>query len=71
MAWAGWGAGPTGAGATGGPGRVFLAIALAGCVIVAFVLYRDGKRLEAGIALAAAAYFALRFFGALGRRSRE
>jgi hypothetical protein len=68
MAWAGWGAGPAGAGAAGGPGRIFLAVALVGCAIVAFVLFRDGKRLEALVALAAAGYFALRLFGALGRR---
>jgi hypothetical protein len=71
MAWAGWGAGPAGAGAAGGPGRVFLAVALVGSAVVAFILFRDGKRLEALVALAAAGYFALRFFGALGRRRRE
>ncbi len=66
--WAGWGAGPAGAGATGGPGRIFLAVAMAGSAIVAFTLYRDGKRTEALVALAAAVYFALRALGALGRR---
>jgi hypothetical protein len=71
VAWAGWGAGPAGAGAAGGPGKVFLAIALVGCAVVAYVLFRDGKRVESLVALAAAGYFALRFFGALGRRRDE
>jgi len=65
--WAGWGAGPSGAGAML-PSRLFLALALAGAVAVAAVLYRDGKRVEALVALAAAIYFALRLFGGLGRR---
>jgi hypothetical protein len=50
------------------PSRLFLALALAGAVGVAAVLYRDGKRVEALVALAAAIYFALRLFGGLGRR---
>ncbi len=66
--WAGWGAGPSGAGAVGGPSRAFLALALLGAAAVAAVLYRDGKRVEALVALAAAIYFALRLFGGLGRR---
>jgi hypothetical protein len=65
--WAGWGAGPAGAGATGGPGRVFLAIAMLGCLVVAWILYQDAKRTESLVALAAAVYFGLRVFG-LGRR---
>ncbi len=66
--WAGWGAGPAGAGAVGGPTRIFLAVALLGSLLVAAVLFRDGKRGEALIALGAAVYFALRLFGGLGRR---
>ena len=65
--WAGWGAGPAGAGATGGPGRAFLVFALLGCLVVAWTLYRDEKRVEALIALAAAVYFGLRVLG-MGRR---
>ncbi|OFX23867.1 MAG: hypothetical protein A2V77_16045 [Anaeromyxobacter sp. RBG_16_69_14] len=65
--WAGWGAGPSGAGAAI-PSRVFLALALLGATVVAAVLYRDDKRVEALVALAAAIYFALRLFGGLGRR---
>ena len=66
--WAGWGAGPSGAGAVGGPSRVFLGLACAGCAAVALVLYRDGKLTEAGVASAAAIYFAARFLGLVGRR---
>lgn len=69
--WAGWGAGPAGAGATGGPTRIFLAIALLGCAVVAAVLFRDGKRVEGFIAVAATIYFALRLFGGLGRRNQQ
>ncbi len=65
--WAGWGAGPAGAGATGGPTRTFLAIALAGCAIVAGVLFVQGRLAAAGAAACAAIYFALRLFGGLGR----
>jgi hypothetical protein len=46
---------------------VFLAVALLGCLVVAWILYKDAKRLEALVALAAAAYFAMRLLG-LGRR---
>ncbi len=68
--WAGWGAGTSGAGAMI-PSRLFLALALAGAAAVAVVLYRDGKRMEALVALAAAIYFALRLFGGLGRRKNS
>lgn len=69
--WAGWGAGPAGAGAVGGPTRIFLLVALLGCAVVALVLFRDGKRGEALFALAATIYFALRLFGGLGRKDRQ
>ncbi len=65
--WSGWGAGPAGAGSTGGPSRVFLALALAVCAGVAFVLARDGSAGGALVAVAAAVYFALRLLGGLGR----
>jgi hypothetical protein len=65
--WAGWGAGPSGAGATGGPTRAFLGIALAGCAIVAIVLAVQGRVAPALVAGAATVYFALRLFGGLGR----
>jgi hypothetical protein len=69
--WAGWGAGPAGAGSVGGPTRLFLALAVVGCAVVAAVLFRDGKRTEAGIAGAAAVYFAARVTGLVGGRRRD
>ncbi len=65
--WAGWGAGPAGAGASGGPSRAFLVAALGVCAIVAVLLARDGRLAAAGIAAASAIYFALRAFAGLGR----
>ncbi len=65
--WAGWRTGPAGAGAAG-PTRLFLAVTLAGMVIVAAVLFWD-RRWPAGmVATLAAGYFALRLFAGLGRR---
>ncbi len=64
--WAGWGAGPSGAGASGGPTRAFLAVALAGCAIVAVSLAVGGRFGSALVAAAAAVYFALRLFSGLG-----
>ena len=64
--WAGWGAGPAGAGSTGGPTRAFLAIALVGSLVVAGVLVKEGRWPGAALALAAAGYFGLRLFGKLG-----
>ncbi len=69
--WAGWGAGPAGAGAAGGPSRLFLAVALVAAGVVALTLLRDRKWAEAAVALAAVVYFALRLFGGLGRRRGE
>jgi hypothetical protein len=65
--WAGWGAGPAGAGSTGGPSRVFLAAVLVGCVILTGVLLADGRLAPAGVAGTAATYFALRLFTGLGK----
>jgi hypothetical protein len=67
--WAGWGAGPAGAGSAGGPSRVFLVLALAACGASAVLLARDGRWPPAAIAAAAALYFALRAFAGLGRRT--
>jgi hypothetical protein len=47
---------------------VFLLLALAGSVVVAALLARDGRLAAAGVAAAAAVYFALRAFAGLGRR---
>ncbi len=66
--WAGWGAGPSGAGSVGGPGRLFLVVSMIACLVVAWILWQDAKRTQAFVALAAAVYFALRAFGGLGRR---
>ncbi len=67
MAWAGWGAGPAGSGASGGPSRAFLAVALAGCAIVAGVLAAQHRLAGAAVAGLATVYFALRLFAGLGR----
>ncbi|MGE5413678.1 MAG: hypothetical protein ACM3NW_05850 [Syntrophomonadaceae bacterium] len=64
--WAGWGAGPAGAGAAG-PTRTFLAIALVACAIVAGVLFVQGRLAASGVAACATIYFALRLFAGLGR----
>ena len=66
--WAGWGAGPAGAGAAGGPSRVFLGALAALSLAAAFALWRDGRLSGAAISLLGGCYFALRAAGALGRR---
>lgn len=66
--WAGWGAGPAGAGAAGGPSRWFLAVLGLACLGVAVALLRDRRFLEAAVGGGAAVYFALRTFGVLGGR---
>ena len=68
MAWAGWGAGPAGAGSAGGPSRWFLVVLLLLSVVVAGVLVRDRHWLEGGVAAAGAVYFGLRVSGRLGGR---
>ena len=64
--WAGWGAGPAGAGATR-PTRAFLGAALLGAAVVAAVLATDGRYAAAAVAAVACGYFGLRLFGGLGR----
>jgi len=68
MAWAGWGAGPAGAGAAGGPSRWFQGATLVGSVVVAGILASRGRWVVAAACLAAAGYFALRLFHGLGRK---
>lgn len=68
MAWAGWGAGPAGAGSAGGPSRWFLVVLLVLSAVVAGVLLRDGHWLQGFGAAAGAIYFGLRVSGRLGRR---
>lgn len=67
--WAGWGAGPAGAGSTGGPSRLFLGAAMVGAVVVAAVAGSQGRWPAAGVAGLGAVYFALRLFAGLGRGS--
>lgn len=66
--WAGWGAGPAGAGSAGGPSRFFLVLALAGSLVVAGILARDHRLGAAAVAAGAGAYFALRLLGVIGGR---
>ncbi|HTP49554.1 MAG TPA: hypothetical protein VMK42_02560 [Anaeromyxobacteraceae bacterium] len=66
--WAGWGAGPAGAGSAGGPSRVFVLLALLGAVVVTAVLAKDRRFLEASVTALAAVYFGLRVAGVLGGR---
>jgi len=66
--WAGWGAGPSGAGAAGGPSRGFLGVLAVVSAGAAAVLLRERSHAGALVAGGAAAYFALRALGALGRR---
>jgi hypothetical protein len=68
--WAGWGAGPAGAGAAGGASKVFLALSLVGCIAVTAFLAKEGNAGSAVVAGLAALYFALRLFAGLGRGSR-
>jgi hypothetical protein len=68
--WAGWGAGPAGAGAAGGPSRLFLVLVLVASLGVAVGLAREGRWNAAIAAALAATYFALRLFAGLGRRER-
>jgi hypothetical protein len=65
MAWAGWGAGPAGAGSSGGPSRIFLGVLAVVAAVVTVVLARDGE-LTGFLTAAAAVYFALRCSGRLG-----
>jgi Na+-translocating ferredoxin:NAD+ oxidoreductase RnfD subunit len=66
--WAGWGAGPAGAGAAGGPSRLFLGGALVLAAVVAVVFASQARLAAAVVAGCGAVYFALRLFGGLGRR---
>lgn len=69
MAWAGWGAGPAGAGASGGPSRWFLAAALVFCVVVTAILFARHAWPTAAMGVVATAYFVARVFFGLGRQS--
>ncbi len=66
--WAGWGAGPAGSGATGGPSRLFLGAMLALALVAAGVSAGAQRWTSALLLALAALYFALRLFAGLGRR---
>lgn len=68
--WAGWGAGPAGAGSAGGPSRAFILAALAGAIAVTAVLAKDRRYGEALATALAAVYFGLRAFGVFGGKRR-
>jgi len=68
MAWAGWGAGPAGAGAAGGPSRWFLGASLALAAVVTVILAVRQSWAAAAVGALAAAYFVARLFFGLGRR---
>jgi hypothetical protein len=67
MAWAGWGAGPAGAGAAGGPGRWFLAIATLFAVACTGILAVRGSWMLAGVSAVCTAWFFARLFLGVGR----
>lgn len=68
MPWAGWGAGPAGAGSSGGPSRWFLAIMLAGAAFVTVILAVQGSWLLAVVGAAATVYLASRVLLGFGRK---
>jgi hypothetical protein len=67
MAWAGWGAGPAGAGSAGGPSRWILVLLLVLCVVATVVLVLRQSWLRAGIGALATAWFFARLFLGVGR----
>ncbi len=69
MPWAGWGAGPAGAGASGGPSRWFLAVAMVGCAVVTAILATRHNWLGTAVGAVITAYFVARVFLGLGRRA--
>ncbi len=69
--WAGWGAGPSGAGAAGGPSRAFLSVALLGSAVVTGIFVRDRLWVQAAVAALASVYFLLRLFAGLGVKGRD
>jgi len=69
--WAGWGAGPAGAGSAGGPSRLFLWAALVAMVAVAAMLASERRWGSALASAGAAIYFGLRATGKLGGKREE
>ncbi len=68
MPWAGWGAGPAGAGASGGPSRWFLGGSLVLAAVVTVILAMRQSWAAAAVGAVATAYFVARLFFGLGRR---
>ncbi len=68
MPWAGWGAGPSGAGTSGGPSRWFLGVALVLAAVVTGILASRHSWPGAAVGALATAYFVARTFFGLGRR---
>lgn len=67
MAWAGWGAGPSGAGSAGGPSRWFQAALLVVCVVCTVIMALTRNWPGAAVGLLASAWFFARVFLGLGR----
>ncbi len=68
MAWPGWGAGPAGAGAAGGPSKWFLAASMILAAVVTVILAAQRNWLGAAVGVLATAYFVARLFLGLGRK---
>jgi hypothetical protein len=71
MAWAGWGAGPAGAGSAGGPSRWFLAILLVGCAGCTVIMAVTRNWPGAGVAALVTGWFFARLFLGVGRAKRD
>ncbi len=69
MPWAGWGAGPAGAGAAGGPSRWFLAAAMVFCAVITVILAMRHNWLLTALGALITVYFVARVFFGLGQRS--
>jgi hypothetical protein len=65
MSWAGWGAGPAGAGSAGGPSKLFLWAMMVGAAVVTVALALERSTL-AFLGAAATVYFLLRAAGRIG-----
>jgi uncharacterized membrane protein len=68
MAWAGWGAGPAGAGSAGGPSRWILVLLLVLCAIATVAMAATRNWLGAAMGVLATAWFLARIFLGVGRR---
>ncbi len=71
MAWAGWGAGPAGAGSAGGPSRWILAFLMVGSAVCAVIMGATGNWLGAGVGAVVTLWFFARLFLGVGRPRRD